>query len=83
MRPAHLVATPAATGVLTSTVERLMKKKGPKAIPDFSSKRKDKSVPGQPSVVPDQENNPKAHAPVTTRNVKPASTSSKAGRRGG
>jgi len=53
-----------------------MKKKGPKSIPDFSSKRKTKEIPGQESVV-------KAPAPVTTRNVKPQATSAKSGRRGG
>ncbi len=53
-----------------------MKKKGPKSIPDFSKKRKQAPIAGQ-------ADNPKAHAPVTTRNVKPQATSSKAGRRGG
>ncbi len=54
----------------------MMKKKGPKSIPDFSSKRKTKEIPGQEGVV-------KPPAPVTTRNVKPPSTSAKSGRRGG
>ena len=57
-----------------------MKKKGPRSIPDFSAKRKDKppvaGVPGPEAVV-------KPPAPVTTRNIKPPATSSKSGRRGG
>ena len=57
-----------------------MKKKGPKSIPDFSSKRKDKASPSPETT---QDNTTKAHAPVTTRNVVKAVTSSKGGRRGG
>lgn len=53
-----------------------MKKKGPKSIPDFSSKRKEKPAP-------ETDTGAKSRPPVTTRNVKPAATSSKAGRRGG
>ena len=52
-----------------------MKKKGPKSIPDFSKKRKEKPIQGQEDV--------KAHAPVTTKNIQPQVTSSKGGRRGG
>lgn len=53
-----------------------MKKKGPRGIPDFSSKRKGPAVPDAP-------NKPAIHA-TTPREpiVKPQSTSSKSGRRG-
>ncbi len=54
-----------------------MKKEGPRGIPDFSSKRK--SAP----VVPDATELKAQPAPqVQARNVKPAATSAKSGRRG-
>ena len=54
-----------------------MKKKGPRQIPDFSSKRKGPVVPDGPA------NKHEIH-PTTPREpiVKPQATSSKSGRRG-
>jgi hypothetical protein len=54
-----------------------MKKKGPRSIPDFSSKRKPAPATDQPEAKPAEA----PHAP--TRVVKPPVTSSKGGRRGG
>jgi hypothetical protein len=54
-----------------------MKKKSPRAIPDFSRKKKAAPTPEQPEAKQEAP----AHAP--TRPVKPAATSVKVGRRGG
>ena len=54
-----------------------MKKKSPRAIPDFSSKKKPAPGAAQPEAKPDAT----PHAP--TRAVKPPTTLTKAGRRGG
>ena len=54
-----------------------MKKKGPRDIPNFSSKPKGKRTPETENPVK------QPHAPVTTRNIKPQATSAKSGRRGG
>ncbi len=53
-----------------------MKKKSPRSIPDFSTKRK--AVP--PTENPEAKPAAPAHAP--TRAVKPQATSTKSGRRG-
>jgi hypothetical protein len=56
-----------------------MKKKSPRGIPDFSSK---KPISKHPFVKPteDLQQQPR---PVTPPRIKPPSTSSKSGRRGG
>jgi hypothetical protein len=56
--------------------ERAMKKKSPRSIPDFSTKRK--TVP--PADGPEAKPAAPPHAP--TRAVKPQATSAKSGRRG-
>ena len=53
-----------------------MKKKSPRAIPDFSRKRKAVPAVENPEAKPDVP----AHTP--TRPVKPQATSAKSGRRG-
>ena len=54
-----------------------MKKKGPRAIPDFSKKKK----PAPNADLPEAKPEATPHAP--TRAVKPPTTLTKAGRRGG
>jgi hypothetical protein len=57
-----------------------MKKKGPRSIPDFSSKRKSPAPGGTPPVA---GVDPKTPAPIPpSRIVKPHATSAKSGRRG-
>ena len=57
-----------------------MKKKSPRSIPDFSTKRKAVPAAGNPEGKPEAKPEVPAHAP--TRAVKPQATSVKAGRRG-
>jgi hypothetical protein len=60
----------------TTNQEGPMKKKSPRAIPDFSRKRKAVPAVENPEAKPEVP----AHAP--TRPVKPQATSAKSGRRG-
>ena len=58
-----------------------MKKKSPRGIPDFSSK-KPRPIPGQPGDQPKLEKEQQVRPDAMSMRIKPPATSMKSGRRG-